>query len=297
MEYFTDYPILQKMIDQYEKLASIHIHIEDIAHVSDIIPMMQISNSNKTHSLSRPVCKAALKSETLREKCVQNKDRCLERCHTERGGFVNTCHMGILQIIQPVFFMEKLICVIILEGLANDEEPYISSYMKASSFKEDYSLIVQAYKGLRRMTDDFLPDARELLSIIYSTVIMILEKNVTILKEYLKHNTGGIVQTVTEYVSANFKKRITLTNVAKIYNVNYNYLSQLFKKEMGIPFIEYVMKLKIEEAKMLLLYTSKSVTEISYELSFNDAAHFCKVFKKHTGYAPSLFKDHYGTII
>jgi len=83
---------------------------------------------------------------------------------------------------------------------------------------------------------------------------------------------------------------ISLGRLAKVANMNQNYLSTLFKKEVGLSISEYILLQKVEEAKRLLLHSDYPLSEIYTWLNFHDQSHFTKVFKKYTGTTPKKFK-------
>ncbi|MEH7419385.1 helix-turn-helix domain-containing protein [Neobacillus drentensis] len=93
------------------------------------------------------------------------------------------------------------------------------------------------------------------------------------------------------YIFNHVYENITLTSLSEIVELTPNYLSSLFKKEIGIALSEYIQKVKIEEAKNLLMLTSHSLSEICALLNFTDQSYFIKVFKKFTGVTPKHYKD------
>lgn len=94
-----------------------------------------------------------------------------------------------------------------------------------------------------------------------------------------------------EYATKNLDKNITLADVAYSIGFSESKFSHLFPKEYGISFSKYLMNLKIEEAKKLLLTTPKSITEIASSLGFYDQSHFTKIFRKFTGYTPKEYRE------
>ena len=68
------------------------------------------------------------------------------------------------------------------------------------------------------------------------------------------------------------------------------YLSATFKQQAGISLAEYIAKEKIEEAHRLLLYTKKTVLEISEGLGFSSQSHFTNIFKKYMGCTPKSIR-------
>ncbi len=109
----------------------------------------------------------------------------------------------------------------------------------------------------------------------------------------IKEKPQGIneLDAVLNYIEKYFKKGISLEEVANYANLSVHYLSKLFKKEVGINFVNYVTERKIEEAKKLLEMTDIPILNISLELSFKEQNYFSKVFKKLVGMTPTQYRD------
>jgi AraC-like DNA-binding protein len=93
------------------------------------------------------------------------------------------------------------------------------------------------------------------------------------------------------YIFTHLYEEISLVQLAKVVNMHQNYLSALFKKEVGLSIKEYILKQKVEEAKKLLTHSEYPLSEIYSWLNFHDQSHFTKVFKKYTGTTPKKFKS------
>ena len=73
-------------------------------------------------------------------------------------------------------------------------------------------------------------------------------------------------------------------------NKDYNYLSTLFSSVTGTTIEKYMINLKIERVKELLVYDEKTLSEIAFELGYSSVAHLSGQFKRITGFTPSYFK-------
>lgn len=93
------------------------------------------------------------------------------------------------------------------------------------------------------------------------------------------------------YIFNHLYENITLEQLSELASLNRNYLSELFKKEVGMSIIEYIQRERIEEAKELLLSTNNSILDICISLSFSDQSYFTKVFKKFTGATPKQYRN------
>lgn len=84
----------------------------------------------------------------------------------------------------------------------------------------------------------------------------------------------------------------TVNSIASELNLSPRYLSDLLKQETGKTAIELIHLFLISEAKNLLTGTDHSVSEIAYQLGFENPPYFSRLFKKETGMSPNQFKHH-----
>lgn len=109
-------------------------------------------------------------------------------------------------------------------------------------------------------------------------------------KDYKNH----IVTNVKKYINCHLSERLSLNEVAAVFGISPNYLSQLFGKYNELGFSEYINTCKINEAKRLLDEGSLKVYEVADRLGFESSFYFSKVFKKLEGLSPSDYANRTG---
>lgn len=102
-------------------------------------------------------------------------------------------------------------------------------------------------------------------------------------------NSSTIIFRVKKYIDKNYNKNIKLSDIADKYDFNMSYLSHLFKKETGQTYTDYLIDRRINKA-IKLFKDNLYLYEISKRVGYEDYYHFCKIFKKHTGFTPSEYK-------
>ena len=108
-------------------------------------------------------------------------------------------------------------------------------------------------------------------------------------------NTGRVnykqqvVINVQEYIRRNLHKQLSLNEVAAIFYISPNYLSQLFTSYAKEGFIEFITTERIKAAKEMLKKETRPIYEIAEKLGFKSAFYFSKVFKKAEGISPREF--------
>ncbi len=110
-------------------------------------------------------------------------------------------------------------------------------------------------------------------------------------KEQVLGNTDGrTISSITRYLQEHLSEEISLSVLAEEFHLNPQYISQLFKSEIGVGFLTYLSNMRLEKAKKLLVSTALSVAEIAEQCGYSDYRVFTKVFKKTEGITPSQFR-------
>lgn len=110
-----------------------------------------------------------------------------------------------------------------------------------------------------------------------------------------QHNTSPkqLVREVIDYIEANYTREISLDALAAKTNFNKCYICKKFKKETGTTIINYILEMRIDKAKEMLLTLSDSrkIYEIAQAAGFSDVSYFNRIFKKLTSETPRQFLD------
>lgn len=117
-------------------------------------------------------------------------------------------------------------------------------------------------------------------------VVKVLDRFTESVYENRNIKNVDIIRKTREFIRANYKKKIKLIDISKAIYLSPYYLSHIFKKETGSTLLEYLTKVRIEEAKYLLENTQWNTTQIAFEVGCSDQSYFCKVFKKSEAISP-----------
>lgn len=104
-------------------------------------------------------------------------------------------------------------------------------------------------------------------------------------------HTSKLTIDVSNYILHHLSDAITTDDMAKELFMSRSHLSHSFKAETGMALSDFIMQKKIEEAKRLLRYSTKSLSAISTYLGFSSQSHFSRVFKKYALENPSVYRN------
>lgn len=102
---------------------------------------------------------------------------------------------------------------------------------------------------------------------------------------------SDMAQSAIYFIKNHYMKDISLTDIARYADINPSYLSGQFKREVGASLSEYIMKTRIEKAKLLLAQSEKRVYQIAEDVGFRDIKYFEKTFKKAVLMSPNEYRE------
>ena len=94
-----------------------------------------------------------------------------------------------------------------------------------------------------------------------------------------------------EYIHENLEKDLTLSEIAVAVGMSPYHFARAFKQAIGLPPHQYLIKCRIEKAKILLAKTDLAIAEIAYRVGFASQSHFTTLFGKHTKTTPKAYRD------
>ena len=107
-----------------------------------------------------------------------------------------------------------------------------------------------------------------------------------------KDMTGNeIVSDIIQYMSVHIEEKITQEDITKQFSVNRNTLNKMFVRETSMTWLNYLTKMRINLAQVMLAETELQIAEIACRVGYDDSNYFIKVFKKYTGVTPSKYRD------
>ena len=137
--------------------------------------------------------------------------------------------------------------------------------------------------------------------ITYATVGKYLETT-GIIRQLFSRFTGGEstsnisnlsnhnIQGILTYIQENLANNLSVNELACRACASKDHFTRIFKSVTGIPPSEFIIRKRIEKAKLLLLTTNCPLNEIIAQTGFRTTGYFCRAFKKFTSYTPMEFR-------
>ncbi len=198
------------------------------------------------------------------ERVKQHIDTIFDRILNNRLGSKST-QMICAELINIVNKVAKETGLEISQIYTNEEIPY--------NMMQKYETIV---------------DIKQWITGLYDKLIAILRN----LKVGNKHSE--ITRRAIEYVNKNYKKDISLSEIAEFTGVSNSYISRVFKEDCGMGFVEFLNRIRVENAKNLIENGKLKLKEIVVKVGFNNYNYFFRVFKDIEGMTPLEYEQNCG---
>ncbi|MBR6619173.1 MAG: helix-turn-helix domain-containing protein [Clostridia bacterium] len=135
------------------------------------------------------------------------------------------------------------------------------------------------------MIIDGAASSRDVFSLVARRIIQLTDM---VKNSKLKPKQSPHVKKCIRYINANLNKKITVSLLADVCGVSSDYLSHIFKEEMGENLSAYILRIKLEAAKEMIANKATN-REICDKLGFSSQPHFVTAFKKHCGMTPGEY--------
>lgn len=129
----------------------------------------------------------------------------------------------------------------------------------------------------------------------YAVSLLLMELS----REYFRSRDAGIslpplVISAREWIKNHYFLPFEVSELAETLGYRADYLSSVFKKNMGVSIVRYTNGLRIKTAKTLLSNYSVTIKEAAFSCGFSDEKYFMKVFKEFEGMTPAQYKNSFG---
>lgn len=99
------------------------------------------------------------------------------------------------------------------------------------------------------------------------------------------------IEFVKQYIQDHIDRDVSLNKLSQAVYLNPTYLSRLFKNVTGTTITEYLLQVRVETAKKLLLKPGKKVQDVALAVGIDSPIYFARIFKKSTGYTPQEYRS------
>ena len=209
-------------------------------------------------------------------RCFRCRNLAIKKALREKKPFGGLCINNVYEYTHPVIINNDVACIICIGNILDKAalpmlETHISQW-QISTMEKDFG-------------------AEEC-----STMATIIESYIRLLFDeygYRSKISNSLIENVKNYIYSNCEYNIGISDIARFFHYNKQYLGRVFKKETGHTISEYINIVRLNKAKKLLKSSDETIISISNKVGFNNVTYFNKFFKKITGITPEAYRKMY----
>lgn len=229
----------------------------------------------------------------------------------ENGSENTELNVGSLEVAK---LDRKILDGFLKTGLRGQASSFVDEYFASLGEKNIQSLLFRQYvtmdayltavnvlESIGYDSDEFVARCGDFkdMETVFQTVahtkkylVHLIETTIDFREAVSKGSNSSLLKAARSYIEQNFDNEdISLNTVASSVNLSPNYFSTVFSQEMGMTFIEYLTRVRMEKAKELLRGSSMKTAEIAYAVGYKDSHYFSYLFKKTQHCTPREFKS------
>ncbi len=234
---------------------------------------------------------------TVLARTSKNCGRCLElRRNLTSANISETqtarCFVGLTNTAVPVKVEERVIAFL-QTGQVFLRTPSAQRFKKITTKLMSWGMKT----NLARLENAYF-HSRVVLPSGYRAIVRLLEifaEHLGLIANEIALQQGNgdslMIRRAKHYVASHQSDPITLGQIARALNISTFHFCRIFKQTTGLTFVEYLSRVRIERAKVLLHKNDLRVSEIAYEVGFQSITHFNRIFRKLVGHSPTEYRS------
>ena len=157
--------------------------------------------------------------------------------------------------------------------------------------KKLYDMMIELACLYLKKNDKFELKCAGLLNLLFAGLLDTLPSRLLSDKEKnASQSKASRMRKIIHYIDEHYSEKLLLSDIALKEDLSLTYLSHFFKEYLGIPFQEYLAKIRCEKARQLLLLTDFPLLDICMSCGFSDSKYFNSGFRRQYGCSPKEYR-------
>lgn len=252
-------------VDAFDKLSMSYIEAEEVFSYSRLL------GSHGVHEYS-----------TIKDRCG-SRTVCSEKEESELSAILMSNNVTRLRL-----WVNELV-----SSMMEDREVTLTTLQ---AFLQ--SMVIAGHRWLERAKGDRSMEIAIASTYVFDAnnhpeeeIFKLLSSIMTTFHESIADNRYSYIHLATAYIRNNLDRNVTLQQVARHVHINPNHFSEVFKKETGQSYIEFVTQERMRLAAELLKTSQMKISEVAGKVGYEDIKYFGQQFKKYMGLTPSEYRQ------
>jgi AraC-like DNA-binding protein/ligand-binding sensor protein len=292
--------IFRRLLEQFERVTPYSISFDDSSGIFESVARLRIPFYFKRHH--SPFCEFAKKDRVGFQDCIQNKHAIVGIMFHRPRSLCGQCHLGLTEIVEPLVFRGRFLGAfyagaVLLEGTEAKAHAKIEKY--AARREVSAKPYKQQLDAVPKVTAAGLDELRVEVQTIKEIVLALLDDYAPPMDDFKVQRDGFFTQQkklppllrrTVGYIEQRYRSSLTVSDIARALGCHAYYLGKVFRQHMGMGVLDYINEVRVQHACVLLQAPFSRTETVATEVGYQNAAHFCRVFKARRKVSPSAYR-------
>lgn len=291
---------LYSMLVEIEREFGVRLSVHDVSGITYTSQALELPYEWKTHSCA--YC-SAVKAAMTEERCMRQKEVALRRL--KQGGvrpYFGVCFMGVCDYLQPVFCEGSLVAIVFASAVTREDEAAArekaARRIRRTGGGIEEEPLLKAFdafasrsrttRGRLRFFAELVAEKIERDAHYHSNSVHPPQGQYPV--EAVRKRNAGLSSAIVTYIDRCYSSKLTLKGLSSIFFISEGHLCRLVRRETGMSVMNYVRRLRIEEAARELARSDKPIHDVARQVGFTDVNYFCRCFRASMGQTPSAYR-------
>ena len=232
-----------------------------------------------------PFCGFIRSSEDGNNNCEISNRKSFERCKKTKKIEMFHCHAGLIETTVPLIDTGAVIGYIMFGQITDNPDK--------AGLRSTLSKAIRKYEQQPKGIDASIFDVVYKNSEQINATAKILEACTlyVLLSNMISLRNENFIRNLNLFLLTHLSEDLSVDRLTEEFNISKNKLYDSVTKYMGIGIAKHIKKLRLEEAKRLLIETDMTIVQIADRVGFTDYNYFCRVFKKEVGLPAGKYRS------
>ena len=231
-----------------------------------------------------PFCSMLQENEAACCGCEHSAANMCEKCTVTHETVIEKCHMGLTELVAPVYNGTSVIGYIMLGQITTepDRGAFARDVLaKSEEYGLDRARVLEEMQNIRYYSGQQVLDSARVVNALASYIVV---SNLIYPTETLQ------AQAVLEYISQHLAEDISVPSLCRTFSISKSTLYRITRLYAPDGIAAYIRKLRCTRACELLLRTDRTVASIAEAVGYSDTAYFLRSFKKEKGISAGSYR-------
>jgi AraC-like DNA-binding protein len=295
--------VFNQLLELTAQRTGLKILFEDLSGITIDHPDLRLEPRFRVHDCA--FCTLAKSTPEGHAACIHNKLAVNRRVRRQGQGLEGQCRLGLTDLAEPLARHGQLLGVFYFGSVVVCGTEVIAKaniYRQCRRLRQNPEPYLRALDTVPRVTAEELAHHRRALILVRELSLRLIEACGLNIRTYasasgsqfmgLQRKFAPLVRTGIELIQHRYAEALTLSAAADTLGCHPDYLGRLFKEQTGLGFHQYLLRVRVACARRLLQSGRFNISQVCYQVGFQDQSHFGRVFRRLSGCTPSQYLHH-----